>query len=532
MTEESNQTNEISQEEEENEFMAYAFDEEMMPKYLQQQAKLEDMIFTLSYDQFNEIKELAQQNNVENNLLFKLIIQATNVRPFRYKLYGDFWLSLPQTKTRFYSTKFLEYLIQREVVHESQILSKSYVRETAQQLEDVFPRGSFAHAIINDDLDNVLFLTTDETCMHQIIEMDKEKLLPITLAAYAGALQVFRYFIMNNVKIQQQSLQKAVLGGNLEIIELISQQGFSFKDFLNDSILSHQNDVLKWIISEYGISTLSPFFCLNAYNTLAFWISLDLSKDPNIRDSDGKLLITKAIENDQYEIVKYCFSMGAVPMNESLDTAIKLGQLSIVELFLDSGYPIQDVHPLLVAIDEKKDNIAKCLIERGVPVDISNEDSDTPLIKAIEMNMSDIALLLIKKGANIEAVNWKKDSVLMLAIEMSLSEVAIELINKGAKISSENLFGDTPLIKAIDKHLWDVSDLLVEKGENVNQTTIYGSPLITICTKHNQLKLLKKLVAHGADIDAVDENDQTSLLIAEKNGLSEIVEYLKSIKNK
>ena len=504
--------------------------EGLMPDYLQKEAKLEEFIFGLSNESFEDVMSFIRSNGIANDLVFRLIIQAAKVRPFKYKVFGDFWIKMPQTKTRFYSTHFLEYLIQREVIHESQVLNKMYLNQTVNGYENIFPKDSFAYGVIKDDVDLCSFHSTNRGIVNQIIVFEDKKLTPLSLAAYSSSLNVFKFLLVNGAQILAQTCACAVRGGNEEIVEILFQQDFQFDNLLNDAIFYHQNNIAKWIIDNYSIQITNVFFALNACNTLAIWYCIESGVSPNVEDTEHNALINKAIENDQYEIVKYLIQKGAnLYSHDSLDLAIKRGQLSIVQLFVENYYILDSVGPLITAIDNKKNDIAKYLIEMGIPIENENDNTNTTLIKAIENEMSDVALLLIEKGANISAINWKNDSVLILAIEMCLSKVAIALINKGVDVNTVNLFGDTPLLKALEKKLIDVALLLIESGENVNEVNLYGIPVITICARNGYYEIIQKLIEHGVNANAKDENGQTALEIAKEKGFNNIVDILSKL---
>ena len=503
--------------------------DDLMPDYLQKEAKLEELIFGLTNEAICELKSFIEENNIKNDLIFRLIIQAAKVRPFQYKVYGDFWIQIPPTKKRFYSTRFLEYLIQREIVHESQILSKMYLKQTVNEFETVFPINSFPYFIINDDVEGCSFLSTDRTIINQIIEFEGKKLLPISLAAYSSSLNVFKFLMLNGSELLTQTCACAIRGGHEEIVELLFQKGFDFSKLLHDSIFYHRNELAKWIIDEYCIEFTNVFFGLEAFNTLCIWYCIESGVSVNSEDSDHHFLINKAIENDQYEIVKYLIEKGAdLISHDSLKLTIQLGQLHILQLILDNGYVLDNISPLITAIDNKQTEIAKYLISKGIPIDYENENTDTPLIKCIENEMSDIALLLIEKGANIESFNWKKDSSLLLSIEMCLPDVSISLINHGVTLNTTNLFGDTPLTKSIEKGLLDVASLLIESGANVHSNTLSGTPIV-ICALNGYYELIQKLIEHGANPNERDDNGKTALEIAKEHNYQTIINYLSSI---
>ena len=46
--------------------------DDLMPDYLQKEAKLEELIFGLTKESFEEIKSFIEENNIINDLIFRL----------------------------------------------------------------------------------------------------------------------------------------------------------------------------------------------------------------------------------------------------------------------------------------------------------------------------------------------------------------------------------------------------------------------------------------------------------------------------
>lgn len=139
----------------------------------------------------------------------------------------------------------------------------------------------------------------------------------INLAAYFGAIKCFKFLLLNGARLfpsgnyqinESESIENmAILGGNLEIVEIIYSLGFSSFS-LSTATLAHQNDIFFWII-EHGFNQSENYI---------------------------PVLYAAAISNN-LPIIIYCLKQGddinSSPFNP-LGAAVKSGNIEAVELLL------------------------------------------------------------------------------------------------------------------------------------------------------------------------------------------------------
>ncbi|KAH7124485.1 ankyrin repeat-containing protein [Dactylonectria macrodidyma] len=102
-----------------------------------------------------------------------------------------------------------------------------------------------------------------------------------------------------------------------------------------------------------------------------------------------------------------------------------------------------------------------------------------------------------------------------------------QLIHQGTKSDMKNIRGETPLwIAAKNEHHAVVKVLAQRTDVNVNSTSITGrSPLFWPSENGNE-RIAAILMEAGADSDLVDENGDTAVTVARKNGRRSIVKVL------
>ncbi|MDX1917037.1 MAG: ankyrin repeat domain-containing protein, partial [Rickettsiaceae bacterium] len=98
--------------------------------------------------------------------------------------------------------------------------------------------------------------------------------------------------------------------------------------------------------------------------------------------------------------------------------------------------------------------------------------------------------------------------------------IARFLIQQGASVNTPNSKGDFPLIKACHLENIEVIKFLLEQtGINVNVKDKYlNTPLIYLLFNENNSidieELIKLFKAKGADIDAINKNNETAIMVA------------------
>ena len=121
----------------------------------------------------------------------------------------------------------------------------------------------------------------------------------------------------------------------------------------------------------------------------------------------------------------------------------------------------------------KKDSIISVLIEKGVNLNLQNENGYTPLALAImQSNNPDAAKLLINYGAKTNIVDklLGRNPLHWAAIRQKDKELIQLLIDTGININQQDNNGETPLTLAYRANNIEVANLLVQSGASINTT--------------------------------------------------------------
>ncbi len=195
---------------------------------------------------------------------------------------------------------------------------------------------------------------------------------------------------------------------------------------------------------------------------------------------------------------------------------------------------------LHLAILSNNIKIVLYLLNKGVDIDAEDNEGLTPLIIALSHpRFMNVAILLLNRHATLEHVSKSGHSALSVAIRNNNPEGALMLIKRGANINiADN--AHTPLtlthVALLQYHeqaqqYRELETLLLAKGAKVDVAlnSLGWTPLCTTVTKavdkpnNDHIRLLLQL---GADVNHLDINGRTPLMLAASMGRISSVEML------
>ena len=291
----------------------------------------------------------------------------------------------------------------------------------------------------------------------------------------------------------------------------------------------------------------------------------------NYSKVEGTMLID-AIQKEDLENINVLMSMG-MSVNESdangttpLEAAIDCGNLEIVRLLLMGGADVNLTYsrdteddtdipftPLLHALDYEEDAIALALVKAGAKLDTKNHEGATPLHLAVNSNYDKLVDEMIQHKSSVNAKDDDGYTALMVAAMIGSKNILKKLLDNSARINDQDENGCTAIMLAVENYLkladYDTgciellrehnADLnivdehgsnilmrhfyawtddkehmmfsLIQAGCNINTRNGAGLTPLLAAVEFMRPTMVEALIAHGADINCLDVDNQTPL---------------------
>ncbi len=294
---------------------------------------------------------------------------------------------------------------------------------------------------------------------------------------------------------------------------------------------------------------------------------LEADADKNLRNADGYAALHEAIAMGDIEIVKLLIEFGADVNGKGeggvqpINVAIQHGRNDIVEELVAEGVKLDMVDEqgyslLHKAVIEDSQETVEMLIERGADVNMKSSDGGTPLYLAAIKNNIPLMRLLLDKGADINARGDSGMTALRAASEEGHLDAVTLLTESGAEINAQSDRGVTPLVAAArnghrtvmeyliehgahvntavrhltgDESDYETLQLLIENGADVDAEGFNGNTLLHKSAGKGAERVLRLLVAKGADVMKTNHDDKTPRMIAAQHNQKNIADYLNTL---
>ena len=189
------------------------------------------------------------------------------------------------------------------------------------------------------------------------------------------------------------------------------------------------------------------------------------------------------------------------------------------------------------AITGSDERFEKLFDLRSGDVNAVNDEGNCLLYVAASKNQLGKISFLLNKGADVNFKNERGATPLNVACDKTALDAVQLLIDGGADVNTRTNRGNTPLSCAASGKgctlvktyafnttydFTNVAEILLDNGADVNLL----NPLL-IAARSGNVKMVQLLLAKGANINATDAEGQNVLQIAEQQGHTNIVKFLK-----
>ncbi|MEW4528139.1 ankyrin repeat domain-containing protein [Maioricimonas sp. JC845] len=174
-----------------------------------------------------------------------------------------------------------------------------------------------------------------------------------------------------------------------------------------------------------------------------------------------------------------------------------------------------DVTPLSLACQNGNGTLVAKLLQAGADANTALPGGETALMTACRTGRTEAVQALLKHGADVNATERNGQTALMWAAAEGHADVVRLLLEAGADIDTELKSGFTPLFLAVREGRQEVVDVLLEAGQDVNERMTperrggrfprNGMSPLLLAVENGHFELAAHLLERGAD-----PNDQRS----------------------
>ena len=162
--------------------------------------------------------------------------------------------------------------------------------------------------------------------------------------------------------------------------------------------------------------------------------------------------------------------------------------------------------PLALAAENGSPAFLVLLLDAGADPNAALPEGETALMTVSRTGRADAARLLLDRGADPNrAEGWRGQTALMWASAEHNLAAAETLLAGGADVHARSTGGFSPLMFAVRAGYLDMTRLLVEAGASPEETLFDGTSALVLATKNGHYELGAYLLDAGADPDADDQ---------------------------
>ncbi len=300
-------------------------------------------------------------------------------------------------------------------------------------------------------------------------------------------------------------------------------------------------------------------------------LMLEKGADPKLVSSSYATALHSAAMNGHLAIARALVAKGADPLAATSQGATALHQVAygnhteFVSYLLSLNVNINAVNnygqtPFHMAVLGNAQEAARLLKDNQANINLADKSGITPLMSAVSQHKT-IAASLIEWGADVNLLNKDKNSAIYFALIANNQSILERLIAARATLDMDNKSGISPLIEAILRRQMPSVQKIVQAGANVNLITstkatalcaaidqdqveifhyllankasarvpCYNSSALHISLQRtSNLNFLKTLLEHNPDLEAIDAQSYTPLLVAISGRKREALQMLMS----
>jgi ankyrin repeat protein len=195
----------------------------------------------------------------------------------------------------------------------------------------------------------------------------------------------------------------------------------------------------------------------------------------------------------------------------ALHVATDRDDLATAGLLVRAGANVKAVNrygvtPLYSAAVNGNAAMIDLLLKAGADADTALPEGETALMTAARTGRLEAVKMLLAHGASVNVrETWKQQTALMWAAHEGNAQTVKLLVEAGASVSDRSIFGWTPLLFAARQGQVDAIRELVAAGANVNDTLPDGTSALVTAVQGLNYEAADVLLQHGVDANAAGQ---------------------------
>jgi ankyrin repeat protein len=359
---------------------------------------------------------------------------------------------------------------------------------------------------------------------------------PLMAAARTGHLDAVKLLLEANANVnaadsyqQETALMWAATEGHTDVVKALLEAG------ADPNRKAHINGIDERKHGDHptGGFTALMFAARNGHDDTVTAL-LKGGADPKVANGDGLTATMVAIVNDRFDLAKKMIDLGADANDGSLYFAVDMHDAT-TDMRAHDGSRLRAEHPnKLTSMD-----LIKVLLDKGADPNkpfqgqvhstslcCDPEVNSSPFFRAAIASDVDVLKLMLAKGAKVE---WSPAEIKKeggrgggRGVNANVGKTPMMVTMTGGRGASFaagpgfDRIGAPPFREASNRDPLEATKVLLAAGANPNAKSPDGSTLLHQAVTARQVPIIKALVAAGAKLDAVNKENLTPLLLAEK----------------
>ena len=416
--------------------------------------------------------------------------------------------------------------------------------ETALMLACCKGNKNVINILLNAGADPKIVHADGDTCLHDAVRGNCSKEVLQTIINYGADINA-------TGKQNRTALMIACLNGSSDAINVLLDAGAN-PHIANDTgnICLHEavrgdcsKEVLQRIISHsvdvnatnmYDITTI--MIACEKGNIDAINVLLNAGADPNIVNFNGATCLHCALSGGcspeiLQTIINHGVDVNAKKNNSktALIRACEKGNSNAIKVLLNAEADPNIAHCLHCAVTRRcSKEVLQALINHGADVNATNKSNETALMKAYKSRNKDAINVLLNAGVDPNIADVDGNTCLHYAANRDCSKDFLQvIINHGADVNAVNKSNQTSLILACVKGSNDAIKVLLKAGADLKIADADGDTCIHHAARNDCCtQVIKSIITDGVDVNATNKYNETALLIACKEGKTDVIHIL------